>query len=87
MREQYNDEYGERTAHNLHTSGRVVLNIWRAMQTELKLPIYNREACAAAVLRTRVPELPHHALAGTHPSRLMPRACRRDPPTAPCQHW
>eukprot|EP00892_Ulva_mutabilis_P005116 jgi/Ulvmu1/2977/UM015_0017.1 len=64
VREQYNDEYGEKTAHNLHTSGRVVINIWRAMQTELKLSIYNLEACAAAVLRTRVPEIPHHVLAG-----------------------
>lgn len=78
MKEQYNDEYGERTAHNLHTSGRILLNIWRAMQTELKLPIYNREACCAAVLRTRVPEVPHHVLAGAplHP----PRTCVRHSP-------
>lgn len=71
MKEQYNDEYGERTAHNLHSSGRVVLNIWRAMQTELKLPIYNREACCAAVLRTRVPEVPYHVLAGTPPPATL----------------
>lgn len=50
----------------------MVLNIWRAMQTELKLPIYNVEACVAAVLRTRVPDIPHHVLAGTRPFRMWP---------------
>lgn len=79
VREQYNDEYGEQTAHNLHTSGRVVLNIWRAMQTELKLPIYNFEACCAAILRTRVPDIPHHVLAGT-PAPLVSHAVPSPPP-------
>jgi hypothetical protein len=66
VREMFNDTYGESTAHNLHTSGRIMLNIWRAMQTELKLPIYNAEACFAAVLQLRVPEVPPHVVSGAH---------------------
>jgi DNA polymerase elongation subunit (family B) len=64
VREMFNDVYGESTAHNLHSSGRILLNIWRAMQTELKLPIYNLEACLAAVLRMRVPDIPAYVLSG-----------------------
>jgi hypothetical protein len=63
----YNDAFGETSSHNLHTSGRILLNIWRAMQTELKLPIYNFEACIAAVLQLRVPEIPAHVLSGARP--------------------
>lgn len=64
VREMVNDVYGETTAHNLHSSGRILLNIWRAMQTELKLPIYNLEACLAAVLRMRVPDIPAYVISG-----------------------
>lgn len=64
VKEMYNDAYGETSAHNLHTSGRLLLNIWRAMQTELKLPIYNFEACTAAILQLRVPEIPAHVISG-----------------------
>jgi DNA polymerase elongation subunit (family B) len=72
----YNDAYGAETAHNLHTSGRIVLNIWRAMQTELKLPIYNLEACVAAILQMRVPEVPRYILAGADLLLCIPhRSC------------
>jgi hypothetical protein len=64
VRELFNDAYGETTAHNLHTSGRIMLNIWRAMQTELKLNIYNAEACFAAVLQLRIPEVPPYVVSG-----------------------
>lgn len=64
MKEMYNDAFGETSAHNLHTSGRILLNIWRAMTTELKLPIYNIEACVAAVLQLRVPDIAPYVVAG-----------------------
>ena len=61
----YNDAYGEATAHNLHSSGRIILNMWRAMHQELKLGAYTFESCVAAILRMRVPEIPATVLAGT----------------------
>lgn len=64
VKETYEDVYGETAQHTLHTSGRVSINIWRALLTELKLSIYNFESCAAAILQTRVPEIPAHVLSG-----------------------
>lgn len=62
--ELFEDSYGEVTQHNLHTSGRVSVNLWRALRFELKLPIYNFESCAAAILQMRVPEIAPHVLFG-----------------------
>lgn len=81
----YNDAYGEATTHNLHSSGRIILNMWRAMHQELKLTAYTFESCAAAILRMRVPEIPATVLAGAqttcvslcnpHQSRIVLSNC------------
>ena len=52
-----NDEYGRLHAAGLHTTGRLLLNLWRLMKGEVKLSSYTQEACAAAVLRLRVPRV------------------------------
>lgn len=57
------DEYGQLHASGIHVAGRVVLNLWRQMQGELKLTSYSFESCAAAVLQRRLPHVPHHQLA------------------------
>jgi len=46
-----------------HVAGRILLNLWRVMRGELKLPNYTLESCAAAVLRQRVPRVPLRQLA------------------------
>eukprot|EP00854_Cymbomonas_tetramitiformis_P006039 gene6039-7257_t len=57
------DEYGESHASGIHLAGRVVLNLWRLLRSEVKLGIYTFENCVAAVLRHRVPHVPAHRLA------------------------
>ncbi|XAR52606.1 DNA-directed DNA polymerase [Bertholletia excelsa] len=49
------DEWGRTHASGVHVGGRVVLNIWRLMRSELKLNMYSIEAVAEAVLRRKVP--------------------------------
>ncbi|KAI8027476.1 DNA polymerase zeta catalytic subunit [Camellia lanceoleosa] len=57
------DEWGRTHASGLHVGGRVVLNIWRLMRSELKLNMYTVEAVAEAVLRRKVPSIQSKVLA------------------------
>jgi DNA polymerase zeta len=63
IRERMDDEYGRQTSSGIHSTGRIVLNLWRIMKAELKLLNYTLESCAAAVLRTRAPRVTHTQLA------------------------
>jgi hypothetical protein len=47
----------------MHSTGRILLNLWRIMKGEIKLGNYTFESCAAAVLRKRVPHVPPQQLA------------------------
>ena len=58
MVERRNDEYGVLHASGIHVAGRIVLNLWRLLRSELKLRIYTLEACVAAVLQLRTPHTP-----------------------------
>lgn len=60
--EKREDEYGQLHASGLHTAGRIILNLWRVLRGELKLPIYTFESCCAAVLRLRTPHVPQWQL-------------------------
>ena len=62
-KEYLDDEYGRDHAAGLHSTGRVLLNLWRMMRSEVNLRIYTIERCAAAVLRERVPSIPQGQLA------------------------
>ena len=57
-----NDEYGELHASGIHCTGRIVLNVWRILRSELKLNIYTFESCVAAVLQLRTPHVQPHVL-------------------------
>ena len=61
--ERRNDDYGQLHASGLHCHGRVVLNLWRLLRSELKLRIYTFESCVAAVLQLRTPHVPAWVLA------------------------
>ena len=52
------EEYAQRHASGLYVSGRIVLNVWRLMRQEIKLGSYTLEACVAAVMRRRIPQIP-----------------------------
>ncbi len=60
--EKRDDEYGQLHASGLHSAGRIILNLWRILRGELKLPIYTFESCCAAVLRLRTPHVPQWQL-------------------------
>ncbi|KAK9800905.1 hypothetical protein WJX73_009136 [Symbiochloris irregularis] len=62
-KDRQEDEYGQLHASGLHSSGRIILNLWRILRSELKLPIYTFEACVAALLQLRTPHIPAWALA------------------------
>ncbi|CAK9168020.1 unnamed protein product [Ilex paraguariensis] len=49
------DEWGRTHGSGVHVGGRVVLNIWRLMRSEVKLNLYTFEAVAEAVLRQKIP--------------------------------
>ncbi|XP_022897924.1 DNA polymerase zeta catalytic subunit isoform X3 [Olea europaea var. sylvestris] len=49
------DEWGRTHASGVHVGGRIVLNIWRLMRSEVKLNMYTVEAVVEAVLRRKVP--------------------------------
>ena len=63
MKENQNDEYGQLHQSGLHSTGRIIINLWRALRSELKLNIYTFESCVAAVLQLQVPHIPAHELA------------------------
>lgn len=52
------DEWGRTHASGIHVGGRIVLNVWRLMRSELKLNLYTVEAVAEEVLRRKVPSIP-----------------------------
>ena len=56
-KDRQNDEYGQLHASGIHCTGRIVLNIWRILRSELKLNIYTFESCVAAVLQLRTPHV------------------------------
>eukprot|EP00271_Cylindrocystis_brebissonii_P007773 TRINITY_DN21469_c0_g2_i1.p1 TRINITY_DN21469_c0_g2~~TRINITY_DN21469_c0_g2_i1.p1 ORF type:complete len:1040 (-),score=209.68 TRINITY_DN21469_c0_g2_i1:154-3132(-) len=49
------DEWGRTQGSGIHIPGRVVLNMWRLMRGEVKLPIYTMESVVEAVLRKKLP--------------------------------
>ncbi|XP_050223350.1 DNA polymerase zeta catalytic subunit [Mercurialis annua] len=56
------DEWGRTHASGVHVGGRIVLNIWRLMRNEVKLNMYTIEAVSEAVLRRKIPSMPHSVL-------------------------
>ncbi|KAL2536841.1 DNA polymerase zeta catalytic subunit [Forsythia ovata] len=56
------DEWGRTHASGVHVGGRIVLNIWRLMRSEVKLNMYTFEAVAEAVLRRKVPSIHFNVL-------------------------
>ena len=56
-KDRQNDEYGQLHASGIHCTGRIVLNVWRILRSELKLNIYTFESCMAAVLQLRTPHV------------------------------
>ena len=79
-KDRQNDEYGALHASGIHCTGRIVLNVWRILRSELKLNIYTFESCVAAVLQLRTPHVQPHVLtqwfnagpAGLHTSYSVP---------------
>ena len=61
-KDRQNDEYGALHASGIHCTGRIVLNVWRILRSELKLNIYTFESCVAAVLQLRTPHVQPHVL-------------------------
>ena len=61
-KDRQNDEYGVLHASGIHCTGRIVLNVWRILRSELKLNIYTFESCVAAVLQLRTPHVQPHVL-------------------------
>ena len=58
IKERQNDEYGQLHSSGLHSAGRIVLNLWRLLRSEIKLGIYTFESCVSALLQLRTPHLP-----------------------------
>lgn len=58
IKERQVDEYGQLHASGIHCAGRIVLNMWRLLRSEIKLPIYTFESCVAALLQLRTPHMP-----------------------------
>lgn len=84
VRERMDDEWGRMQATGLHCTGRILLNLWRVLRSEVKLTSYSLEACAAAVLRLRVPHIPHHQLAAWFDARApAPAPLSMPPPASP----
>ena len=58
------DTWGADHASGIAVAGRIVLNLWRILQSEVKLNNYSFEACVHGVLGRRVPHHPFSALTG-----------------------
>ena len=91
-KDRQNDEYGTLHASGIHCTGRIVLNVWRILRSELKLNIYTFESCVAAVLQLRTPHVQPHVLThwfnggpagGLVPTGLMPMLVQ---PHSPYMH-
>jgi DNA polymerase zeta len=78
LKEKQDDAWGRDHASGIHVAGRIVLNLWRLMRSELKLTSYTLESVAAAVLRLRVPCVPQRQMAAWFdggPAGAGARAC------------
>ncbi|XVE63010.1 hypothetical protein DITRI_Ditri06bG0165400 [Diplodiscus trichospermus] len=56
------DEWGRTHASGVHVGGRIVLNVWRLMRSEVKLNMYTAESVAESVLRRKIPSIPYKVL-------------------------
>ncbi|KNC96642.1 DNA polymerase (pol2) [Spizellomyces punctatus DAOM BR117] len=56
------DSWGFRKQSHLHCTGRIFLNVWRLMRSELNLTSYSLESTAYHVLHKRVPKYAHRTL-------------------------
>jgi hypothetical protein len=56
------DAWGEKRGAGLVLEGRIVLNLWRILRTEVKLNTYTFESCAWNILAQRVPRFAPRAL-------------------------
>lgn len=56
------DEWGRTHASGVHVGGRIVLNVWRLMRSEVKLNMYTVEAVAESVLGRKIPSIPYKVL-------------------------
>lgn len=56
------DEWGRTHASGIHVGGRIVLNVWRLMRSEVKLNMYTVEAVTESVLRRKIPSIPYKVL-------------------------
>ncbi|XP_078436093.1 recovery protein 3 isoform X2 [Wolffia australiana] len=52
------DEWGRTHASGIHVGGRIVLNLWRLMRSEIRLNLYTVESVAEEVLRRKIPCIP-----------------------------
>ncbi|XP_074555935.1 DNA polymerase zeta catalytic subunit [Curcuma longa] len=52
------DGWAHSLANELHVVGRIVLNLWRLMRSEVKLNMYSIEAVTEEVLRRKIPSIP-----------------------------
>nr|XP_011466294.1 PREDICTED: DNA polymerase zeta catalytic subunit isoform X2 [Fragaria vesca subsp. vesca] len=56
------DEWGRTHSSGVHVGGRIVLNVWRLMRSEVKLNMNTVEAVSEVVLRRKVPYIPNKVL-------------------------
>ncbi|CAL1407382.1 unnamed protein product [Linum trigynum] len=56
------DEWGRTHASGVHVVGRIVLNVWRLVRSEVKLNMYTIEAVSEAVLRRKTPSISFRVL-------------------------
>ena len=73
--ETLSDEYGQLHASGLHSAGRILLNLWRVLRSELKLNIYTFQNCVYALLRTKVPYFSPAQLTGWFNIESSRRRC------------
>lgn len=52
------DGWAHSLANELHVVGRIVLNLWRLMRSEVKLNMFSIEAVTEEVLRRKIPSIP-----------------------------
>ena len=62
IRELQDDEYGKLYAAGMHSSGRIILNLFRILRTEIKLTSYSFENCLFNILQKRLPRIPFNVL-------------------------
>ncbi|KAF8679381.1 hypothetical protein HU200_045723 [Digitaria exilis] len=56
------NDWSHSHASGIHVGGRIVLNLWRLMRSEVKLNNYSLEAVADEVLRRKIPLIPSRVL-------------------------